>query len=81
MALTFVLGQSGYTPDRLEVDANCTIDDQQLEITTMEFNVNGQVPGMDQSSFEQTAREAEQACPVSNAIRDGVDIKLSARLS
>jgi len=42
--------------------------------------VRGRVPGIDQAAFEAAAREAEQSCPISNAIRNNVQIGLDATL-
>ena len=81
MALSVTLTQKGNEPDRLEVDAVCVLDDQQLKITTVNLNVRGTVAGMDEQGFEDAAREAEQLCPVSNALRGNVDIQLETSLA
>ena len=81
MALSYTLANKGNAPDHLEVDAVCTLDDQQLKITTVDLNVRGRVPGIGgQDGFENAAREAEQLCPVSNALRGNVNIRLNATL-
>ena len=38
------------------------------------------MPGLDQDAFERLAREGEQGCPVSNALRGNVEIVLTATL-
>jgi organic hydroperoxide reductase OsmC/OhrA len=38
------------------------------------------VPGLDESQFKQLANEAEQQCPVSNLLRNGLTISLEAAL-
>ena len=58
-----------------------TFENEQLEITTMDLNVRGEVPGMRNEEFESAAREAEQECPVSNALRGNVEIRVQAQLS
>ncbi len=50
MALSNTLAENGTAPDRLEVDAVCVLDDEQLKITTMDLNVQGTVSGMSQES-------------------------------
>ena len=81
MALSHTLAEKGNAPEHLEVSAVCTLDDQQLKITTVDLNVRGRVPGLgDQQDFENAAREAEQLCPVSNALRNNVAINLNATL-
>ncbi len=81
MALSVTLTQQGNEPEQLEVDAVCVLDDQQLKITTVNLNVRGTVPGLDEQGFEDAAREAEQLCPVSNALRGNVDIQLHTSLA
>jgi len=81
MALSNTLAEKDAPPVRLEVDAVCVLDDQQLKITTVDLDVRGEVPGMNEEEFEDATREAEQLCPVSNALRGNVEIRLQARLS
>jgi len=80
MALSNVLTEHDAQPERLEVDAVCTLDEQQLKITNVNLNVRGTVPGIGEDEFENAAREAEQLCPVSNALRGNVEIQLQTRL-
>jgi lipoyl-dependent peroxiredoxin len=80
MALSHTLAGQGNAPEHLTVDAVCTLDDEQLKITTVDLNVRGTVSGLDADAFENAAREAEQICPVSNALRNNVDIRLNTSL-
>lgn len=81
MALSNVLSSKGSAPERLTVSASCYFDDQQLKITAVDLDVQGQVPGMNQGDFEGAANEGEQACPVSNALRGNVEIRVNATLA
>jgi osmotically inducible protein OsmC len=81
MALSNTLAEKDAPPVRLEVEAVCTLDDEALKITTMDLEVRGEVPGIDDEEFEDAARQAEQICPVSNALRGNVEIQLQARLA
>lgn len=81
MALSNTLAEGGSEPEQLEVDAVCTLDDQQLKITTVELDIRGTVPGMSGEQFEEAARQAEQLCPVSNALRNNVEIRLNTSLA
>ena len=84
MALSNTLKQDGgVAPDRLEVTAVCALDrvEGKLKITTMDLRVTGKVAGVDQARFGELARIAEERCPVSNALRGNVDIRVNARLS
>ena len=80
MALSHTLAGKDAPPTRLEVEAVCTLDDGQLKITSVNLDVRGEVPGMNQEEFENATQEAEQLCPVSNALRGNVEIHLQARL-
>lgn len=82
MVLTNMLTQGGHTPNRLEVTATCTVEKQGegLKITTMRLDVQGDVSGVDQETFSRMAEEADQACPVSNAIRGNVQTSVTARV-
>jgi osmotically inducible protein OsmC len=80
MALSNTLAEKDTPPERLEVDAVCTLDDQQLKITSVNLDVRGAVPGISEEDFENAAREAEQICPVSNALRGNLEIQLQTHL-
>src|SRR5215211_8987153 len=80
MALSNTLAEQGSPPGRLTVDAVCTLDDQQLKITTVDLDVRGTVPGIDAEEFENAAQEADQICPVTNALRGKVEVRVNARL-
>ena len=49
-------------------------------MTTMSLHVRGQVAGLDRAAFEEAARAGEEGCPISNAIRGNVEIRLTAEL-
>jgi lipoyl-dependent peroxiredoxin len=78
MALSNTLNKSGTNPEQLTVTAICTLDGG--KITTMQLDVLGKVPALDEAAFQQAAMKAEQSCPVSNALRNNVQIHLNARL-
>lgn len=82
MALSHTLTQDGKQPEWLEVNAVCTADQSSggLKITTMDLEVRGKVSGLDAGAFEQEAKKAEQSCPVSNALRNNVQIRVKATL-
>jgi osmotically inducible protein OsmC len=82
MALSNVLATRGTPPDRLEVSATCAFEKvgDGFKVTTMDIRVRGFVPGIDEAAFQEAARTAEQGCPISNAIRGNVEIRLEASL-
>ena len=83
MALAAALSRNGTPPERLDVSAEVSLDrlDGGLKITGVELSVRGAVAGLDADVFEELARAAEQNCPVSNALRGNVDIRLQAELA
>ena len=80
MAFSNVLAEGGNAPERLEVEAVCTFDDQAIKITAVDLNVRGKVPGMTEEAFESAAHQADQGCPVSNALRGNVEIRVQTSL-
>lgn len=83
MALSATLSRRRTPPERLNVAAQCTLDKvgDGFKVTTMELTVRGRVPGLEQSTFQEVAQVAEKSCPISNAIRNNVEIRLTARLN
>jgi osmotically inducible protein OsmC len=73
----------GHAPERLEITAVCSLDrvEGALKITTMHLTARGRVPGIDDARFKELARTAEGRCPVSNALRNNVQITLDAALA
>lgn len=83
MVLTNMLSQGGNPPARLQVTATCTVERVEggLKITMMHLDVRGEIPGVDSETFSRMAQEADQKCPVSNAIRGNVQTSVNARLA
>ncbi len=83
MALSSTLARRGTSPERLDVTAVCSFErvGDGWKVTTSELSVKGRVPGLDKTMFDGVARAAEQTCPISNAIRGNVEIRLSASLA
>jgi osmotically inducible protein OsmC len=80
MAFSHTLAEAGHTATELRVSAVCHLKPG-VGITTMNLDVSGSVPGLDQSQFEQFARQGEAGCPVSGALRGNVEINLTATLA
>jgi osmotically inducible protein OsmC len=80
MAFSNVLAEMGNEPEELNISAVCTFDFDQVKITTMVLDVHGRVPGLDAEGFQNAAEQAEQGCPVSNALRGNVDVQVNATL-
>jgi osmotically inducible protein OsmC len=83
MALANTLAKKGYDPARILTRATCTLtplDQGGVEISRMHLKVQGEVPGIDQETFRKLALEADENCPVSNALRPGMEHGLEAVL-
>ncbi len=82
MALSSTLTKRGTPPQRLNVSAVCTFDKVEgaMKVTRMELTVKGKVPDLNQAQFEDAAKAGEKGCPISNAIRNNVEIELTANL-
>ena len=84
--LALALTRRGHAPDRLEVPAACELDradggdPHEYTVTQLTLDVRGAVPGLDDEAFEEIARHADEQCPISNAVRGNVEVRLSARL-
>ncbi|MEO8456260.1 MAG: OsmC family peroxiredoxin [Chloroflexota bacterium] len=83
MAFSNYLSQTNKTPPTtLHTTATTALDRVEggLKITRIQLDVEGDVPGVDAGDFQRLAEEAEQRCPVSNALRGNVEIAVNAKL-
>ncbi len=83
MSLAGVLARGGNAPESLEVSAEVMIarpPSGGIAIESSGLRVRGRVPGLDSAAFDHAARDAEQACPVSNALRGNLEITVDAEL-
>ncbi|WP_043487861.1 OsmC family protein [Halomonas halodenitrificans] len=78
MALSLVLGESGYTADSLDTQAKVTLDPDSLSVTAVHLTTVGRVPGADQAAFEEAANGAKENCPISKLLN--AEITLDAKL-
>jgi osmotically inducible protein OsmC len=83
MVLANMLKGAGTPSEQLDVEAVTSLDRVEggLKITDIVLTVKGRVPGVDAAAFAETARTAEQRCPVANALRGNVAISVSASLA
>ncbi|MCX6280336.1 MAG: OsmC family protein [Bacteroidetes bacterium] len=81
MALSFALTAAGYVPAELKVDAAVNIEfiTDHFEITKIQLNLIGDVPGITADKFLELAGSAKVGCPVSQALK-AVEITLDAKL-
>jgi osmotically inducible protein OsmC len=80
MAFSLMLGEAGFTPERIEANAAVTLDKSGdgFAITSSHLDVAAKIPGIDQSKFTEIANKAKAGCPVSKALK--TNITLDAKL-
>jgi lipoyl-dependent peroxiredoxin len=81
-ALGSVLAGRRTPPERLEVRATVTLDlsGERSEISLIELEATGDVPGVDDAAFVEALREAEARCLISRVLAQGTTIRASGRL-
>jgi osmotically inducible protein OsmC len=80
MALSGALAEGGTPPERLEISAVCTFDVDNIKVSSVDLDIRGHVPDIDADGFQSAVEQAEQGCPVSNALRGNVEIRVNASL-
>jgi osmotically inducible protein OsmC len=82
MTLASTLKKNGYDPEQIETTATITLmsESGNNEITDMNLHVRVFVPGLDEASLRKIIPAADEHCPVSNLLRNGLDIKIETEL-
>jgi osmotically inducible protein OsmC len=83
MAFASTLKDKGYNPERVDTNAVCYLSSKDgggFEIAKMSLHVRGQVPDIDADTFKELSKEADQGCPVSNLLRNGLEIEIDVEL-
>jgi len=83
MALNGALSTERNLPQRLDITATIALDRKEgggLQVISSVLEVKGTVPGLDQTKFQEVAEQAELVCPISNAIRNNVQVTVKATL-
>jgi osmotically inducible protein OsmC len=82
MQLSAMLANDGHTPESVNTVAKVHLRfvDDKPTITLIELETEGKVPGIDQSTFEEAAKAAKEACLVSRALASVDEISLKATL-
>jgi osmotically inducible protein OsmC len=85
MALSAQLGNAGFTPERIDTNANLTMEklDAGWAITKVHLTVRAKVPGADAAKFNTAAENAKAGCPVSKVLNAKItmDAKLESELA
>lgn len=66
MKLSFVLGEAGFNPERLETTSQINFDNGVL--TESHFTIKAKVPGISKDKFDECVKDAEENCPISKVL-------------
>jgi len=83
MAFSKGLADAGFTPTSVETIAKVHLDkgDAGFGVTRIELDTTGDVPGIDESTFQKLAEAAKANCPISRLLSPGAEISLTAKLA
>ena len=84
MAFSNYLNTNHSAPESLEVTSSVGFGPNPaggMKVTHSKLTVRGSVPGMEDATFKDAATKAEAQCPVSNALRNNIEITVDATLS
>jgi osmotically inducible protein OsmC len=82
MALSSRLAKNGTPPTQLDVRAEVTFDNASggWKVTASKLVVIGDVPEIDDATFQRLAEDAKENCPISQAIKGNVEVSVDASL-
>jgi lipoyl-dependent peroxiredoxin len=83
MSVVSTLKKNGFIPVQTETTATCRLSSKNgdgHEMTNMRLHVRCEVPGIDEETFNRLVMEADKDCPVSNLLRNGVNIEITTAL-
>ena len=80
MALSLMLGEAGFTADRMDTSATVTLEKQAegFSITAVHLVLRAKIPGIDAAAFQALTAKAKAGCPVSKVLN--TQISLDAQL-
>ena len=83
MSLASVLKKNGFEPIRTDTSATCTVTSNNggHDITNMRLHVRAEIPDIDDQTFQKLLMEADQNCPVSKLLRNGLHLEITAVLN
>lgn len=81
MALAAGLSKAGFKPQKIHTRAEVSLEKvgEGFKITRILLRTEGEVPGIDESTFRDQAQKTKATCPVSLALA-GTSIEVDARL-
>ena len=76
MKLSFVMGNLGFTPEKLETTCSITLENGAITASHLDLTAN--VPGISQEQFDTCVADAKENCPVSKVYN--LEITIDAKL-
>ena len=77
MALSAMLVEGGFTPDRLDVTAEVSLDNVPpagWTVTASHLVLTAKIPGIDAAKFDEIAAKAKAGCPISRLLNAKVTL-------
>lgn len=76
MALSLILGEAGYTAEKMDTKAEVTLDkvDDGFSITAVHLTLQAKIPGADNAQFQELAAKAKAGCPVSKLLNTSITL-------
>lgn len=74
MQLSFLLNEEGFTATTLQVDAS--VDFQDGAITKIGLNLEGVVPNIESTQFNEIAQKAKEVCPISKLLSTEIELNV-----
>jgi len=76
MALSLILGEAGFTAEKMETKAEVTLDKvgDGFAITAIHLDLQAKIPGADKAKFEELANKAKVGCPVSKVLNTNITL-------
>ena len=83
MAFSKGLADAGFTPTSVDTTAKVHLDkvDAGFGVTRIDLETVGNVPGIDEGTFQKIAEGAKENCPISRLLSPGAQITLTATLA
>lgn len=76
MALSLILGEAGFTAEKMETRAEVTLDKvaDGFSISAIHLDLQAKIPGADKAKFEELANKAKVGCPVSKVLNTNITL-------
>ncbi|WP_422422547.1 OsmC family protein [Pseudomonas sp. GZD-222] len=76
MALSMMLGEAGFTAERIDTTAEVTLEKQAdgFAITAVHLILKAKVPGASEAQFLDVANKAKAGCPVSRVLNATISL-------